>query len=542
MNKDYIKESFLSDIKAGFITAIVALPLAIAFAIASGVSPIMGIYTAIIAGILGSAFGGSNYSITGPTGAMAVIILSTVNQYGVEGLLLAGLMAGILQIIFGLIKIGKVVKYMPIPVITGFTAGIGGIILIGQFSNFFGLNLSSKTSIIETLKDIILNLNKINSIAISIALITILILIFLPKKLSKYKYIKNIPPSIIALVLSALVVYIFNLNIPAVGDIPRTLPTFSLLKINFNLIKTILPISFTIALLGSIEALLCAVVCDGMTNTKHNSNKELIGQGIANTVLPLFGAIPATAAIARSAVNIREGAKTKMAGIYHAIILLIIILFFSPFAKYIPKAFLAGLLIVISIRMINIKEIKSIIKTGKYEMVVLFTTLVLTILTDLVFAVQIGMILAIFLLFIRLTQITNIKNMEEYDSNGEINTKINNHPKLKNKIALYTIHGPFFFGTMNVFEQKITEHVHAKKPIIILRMKHVPFIDGSGLIQLLNFLETRKKSNSIVLFTEFWPNVEKELFNNKEFNENINKKHIFKSVNDALNYAEKYLL
>lgn len=542
MNKNYIKESFLSDIKAGFITAIVALPLAIAFAIASGVSPIMGIYTAIIAGILGSAFGGSNYSITGPTGAMAVIILSTVNQYGIEGLLLAGLMAGILQIIFGLIRIGKVVKYMPIPVITGFTAGIGGIILIGQFSNFFGLNLSSKTSIIETLKDIILNLNKINLIAISIALITIFILIFLPEKLSKYKYIKNIPPSIIALVLSALVVYIFNLNIPAVGDIPRTLPTFSLLKINFNLIKTILPISFTIALLGSIEALLCAVVCDGMTNTKHNSNKELVGQGIANTVLPFFGAIPATAAIARSAVNIREGAKTKMAGIYHAIILLIIIVFFSPFAKYIPKAFLAGLLIVISIRMINIKEIKSIIKTGKYEMVVLFTTLILTILTDLVFAVQIGMILAIFLLFIRLTQITNIKNMEEYDSNGEINIKINNCQKLKNKIALYTIHGPFFFGTMNVFEQKITEHVHAKKPIIILRMKHVPFIDGSGLIQLLNFLETRKKSNSIVLFTEFWPNVEKELFKNKEFNENVNKKHIFKSVNDALNYAEKYLL
>jgi SulP family sulfate permease len=278
-----------------------------------------------------------------------------------------------------------------------------------------------------------------------------------------------------------------------------------------------------------------------MTNTKHNSNKELVSQGICNCVLPLFGAIPSTAAIARSAVNIREGAKTRMAGVYHALFLLIILLFFSPFALYIPKAFLAGVLMVVSIRMINLQELKAIIHTGKYESAVLFITLILTIFTDLVFAVQVGMLLAIFLLFVRMINVTNVKCMEEYDSNGAVNSVIKNDSLLKEKVSVYTIHGPFFFGAMNVFEQKIKEHIHSERPLIIIRLKHVPFIDGTAFIQLVQFLESRKKIGSKVLFTEFWPGLKEEMLSKKDFARLVSKEEIFSSVGDALSYAKRYL-
>ena len=536
---NYFKKDFFSDLKAGFITAIVALPLAIAFAIASGVPPIMGLYTAIIAGILGSTFGGSKFSVTGPTGAMAVIILSTVTKYGLEGLLLAGFLAGIIQIAFGIIKLGKLVKYIPMPVIVGFTAGIGAIIFIGQISNFLGLSITPKDRIWETLFEIYHTFSNFNHYAVIISIATICLLIFLPYILNKNKLTKNIPPSIIALLIAGTIVFTLGLNIPTIGTIAGGFPKPHLINFNLELLFKVLPSAFTIALLGVIEALLCAVICDAMTNTKHKSDKELIGQGIANLVLPFFNAIPSTAAIARSAVNIREGARTKGAGIIHALVLLTIILFFAQFAKYIPLAFLAGVLIVVSIRMININEIKTILSTDKSEIIVLISTFVLTIFTDLVFAVQIGMLLAISLLFLRLVQIIDIKQMEEYDSNGEINSIILKNNKLKNKVSIYTIHGPFFFGAMNVFQQKINEHMHISRPYIIIRMKHVPFIDGTGLIQLMGFLKERKKNNSKVLFTEFWPGVKEKLFKNKEFQELVSKHEVFPSTNKAIEYIEK---
>ena len=537
--KNYFERNFLSDLKAGFITSIVALPLAIAFAIASGVPPVMGIYTAIIAGILGSSIGGSKYSITGPTGAMTVVVLSTLNKYGIEGLLLAGFLAGIIQVLFGLIKIGKFVKFIPLPVIIGFTAGIGAIIFIGQIGNSLGLSIQAKEHIWEIFIALFGNLNTINFSALLVTALTVLVLVFGPEILKKNNFTKNIPPSIIALIVSSVLAWAIALEIPLVGAIPNGIPKISFINFNFELIKKVLPFSFTIAMLGSIEALLCAVVCDGMSGTKHKSNKELVSQGINNMVIPFFGGIPSTAAIARSAVNIREGAKTRVSGIIHGLFLLLILLFFADLAYYIPKSFLAGVLMVVSFKMINFHELKIIINNGKLELIVFAVTFLLTIFTNLVFAVQIGMLLAVALLFVTLTKIINIKNMEEYDSRGEINSSINSDPILKDKVSVYTIHGPFFFGAVNVFEQKIEEHMHIKKPIIIIRMKHVPFIDSTAQAQLLGFLKKRQKNNSRVIFTEFWPGVRESLHRNREFKKLISNKNIFKTVNHALKEIRK---
>ncbi|MCR4335839.1 MAG: SulP family inorganic anion transporter [archaeon] len=540
--KKYFSEAFIFDLKAGFITAIVALPLAIAFAIASGVPPIMGLYTAIIAGILGSSFGGSRFSITGPTGAMTVIILATVNKFGIEGLLLAGLLAGILQLGFGALNFGKLVKYIPLPIISGFTSGIGVIIFIGQLANFLGLSIPPHEFIWTNVREIIFHLPNSSLLAISIALGTLVILHFYPLLAEKNRFLRNIPASILALIFFTAITIYFALDIPVVGDIPSGLPSFSLLNFNLDLVRQVLPSAFTIALLGAIEALLCAVVCDGMTNTKHDSDKELRSQGIANIVIPFFGGIPSTAAIARSAVNIREGAKTKYSGVIHALFLLLILLVFAPVAKFIPTAFLAGILMFVSLNMININEFFTISRISRSDTAVLAITFLLTVFTDLVFAVQVGMFLAIFLLFIRLTKMTDISHMEEYDKKNGINFRIYANPLLEENITIYTIHGPFFFGAMNVFDRKLNEHMHMKKPIIILRMTHVPFIDSTGVARLNSFLMERQREHKTVYLTELSNAAEKVLFRDHTFTSLMEKEHIFGTTGAAIDYAEKSLI
>lgn len=537
----YFKESFLSDLKAGFITAIVALPLAIAFAIASGVEPVMGLYTAVIAGMLVSATGGSKYSITGPTGAMTVIILSTLNSYGIEGLLLAGFLAGIFQILFGLFKLGKVVKYIPLPVISGFTSGIGAIILIGQIPNALGMTIPAKEYAWETIITIVENLGAANYTALLICIATIILLLYLPGILSKIKYLNSLPASIVALILSVLMIYYMNIEIPIVGSIPAGIPTIQMINLNPQLVMMVLPASLTIALLGTIEALLCAVVCDGMTNTKHDSNRELMGQGLGNLILPFFSGIPCTAAIARSAVNIREGAKTRMSGIFHALVLFAILLFFGPIAAFIPKAYLAGVLILVSVRMINITEFKTIMHISKMDTTVLIATFVLTVLTDLVFAVQMGMFLAIILLFIRLTNVIDIQTMESYDKSTGINATIFSHPYLEKNVSVYTLNGPFFFGAMNVFESKINEHINIRRSHIILRMRYVPFIDTTGLERLRSFISMTKKKNQKVYLTSIQPEVMRRMKNDEDLMELIEKQHvhIFEHTQDALEYVKK---
>ncbi|ABE53054.1 SulP family inorganic anion transporter [Methanococcoides burtonii] len=539
--KNYFEESFLSDLKAGLITAVVALPLAIAFAIASGVEPVMGLYTAIIAGMLVSTFGGSRYSISGPTGAMTVIVLSTVNGYGVEGLLLAGVLAGVFQILFGIFRLGKVVKYIPLPVISGFTSGIGIIILIGQLSNVFGLVLPAREHVWETVYDVFTSIDAMNILALSMFAGTIILMLLLPKVLSNIKYLKNIPASIITLVLSVILTYHFDLKIPIVGEIPSIIPQIHMLDINIGLMYAVLPAAFTIALLGTIESLLCAVVCDAMTNTKHNSNKELIGQGIANVILPFFAGIPATAAIARSAVNIREGAKTRMSGVIHALVLLGILIFFGPIAQYIPKAYLAGILVLVSIKMVNVDEIRTTINISKMDTFVLLTTFALTVLTDLVFAIQAGMFLSIILLFIRLTNIIDVQSMEGYDPSEGINATILSDPYLKDNVAVYTINGPFFFGAMAVFENKVDEHIHMSKPHIIIRMRYVPFIDTTGIERLKSFITTRKGTGEKVYLTTVQPEVMRSINSDTVLSKLMQEKDVivFKSTQEALGYLQE---
>lgn len=535
----YFGESFVFDLKAGFITAIVALPLAIAFAIASGVAPIMGLYTAVIAGVLGSFFGGSRFSITGPTGAMSVIILSTVSRFGLEGLLLAGFLAGVLQLLFGIIGFGKLVKFIPLPITTGFTAGIGAIIFIGQIGNALGLSLKAHEFVGDTVLDIVSQVVHANGIAIGIAFATFAGLYLLPVLFDRVPKLKLVPASLVMLLLSTGFVFVFHPSIPIVGEIPSGLPQFRFFLIDFDLVRNVLPSAFTIALLGAIEALLCGVVCDAMTNSKHNSDQELRAQGIANIVLPFFGAMPATAAVARSAVNIREGAKTKWAGVIHAVFILSFILVLSPAVQFVPKAFLAGILMFVSLKMIDLSEFKSVFTISKRDGIILLITFGLTVITDLVFAVQVGMVLAIFLVFVRLSQVMDISSMEEYDKSNGINAKIDADARIRDKIGVYTIHGPFFFGAINIFERKINEHIHAERPHIIIRMKHVPFIDSTGVEQLKAFIRTREKHRGKVYLTSLNPEVKGTLLQDHEFKELVPKKHLFSTTNDAIQFIRE---
>ncbi len=538
----YIRNNLVFDLKAGFITSVVALPLAIAFAIASGVAPIVGLTTAIIAGVIAALFGGSRFSITGPTGAMTVIILATLNKHGFEGLLLAGLLAGLIQILFGALKFGKIIKFIPLPVVSGFTAGIGAIIFIGQIANGLGLTLPAEEFIGFTLKNIFQSLPELNLLALVVCAGTVLMLVFLPKLFQRFDSLAWIPASLVPLVLSTLAVYMLQINVPQVGEVPSGLFSFNLLKFNIDLFNAVLPAALTIALLGAIEALLCAVVCDAMTGTRHDSDKELIGQGIANVVLPFFGGMACTAAIARSAVNIREGAKSIGSPIIHSLFLLSYILLFSGVVQYIPKAFLAGILMFVSFRMINIDECKAIARISRQDAMVLFLTLLLTLLTDLVFAVQMGMLLAIVLLFLRLVALADVTTMEEYDQKEGLNALVLEKPELQKYLSIYTLHGPFFFGSMSVFEKKIDEHMHISKPVIILRMKHVPFIDSTGLIRLNDFIADRHKQGGYVLFSGLTQKVKETLLSDGDFRELISNDHIFERTHEAIAYVETKLL
>jgi len=544
--KIYFKQNFLYDFKAGFITAVVALPLALAFAIASGVPPVMGLYTAIVAGILGSLFGGSIFSVTGPTGAMVILILSTVTKFGLEGLLLAGFFAGIFQVGFGLLKVGKVVKYLPLPLVSGFTAGIGAIIFIGQLGNALGLKLEPQEHVWQTLAQIFSHLSATSVAALGITIGTAILLVLLPKLLARSRYTRNIPASIIALILFTVMTIFLALNVPLVGKIPQGLPSLIVPHFSWELIKNVLPAAFTIALLGSIEALLCAVVCDGMTGTKHNSNRELMAQGAVNVVMPFFGGMAATAAIARSGVNIREGAKTRYAGVIHGLFLLCTLLFLAPLAEKIPKAFLGGILMVVAVKMIDLREFKTILRLSWLDTAVFLVTFGLTVLTDLVVAVQVGMLLAILLLFIRLTSIIEINNVGE-DSKDHLNALLNSNTILKEKVSIYTINGPFFFGAMNVFDHKINEHLQSKRPFVLLRMKYVPFIDSTGVVRLVEFIKKQEKHGSVVILTSVDEKVKKVLLKDHEFQALMKGEHkkqllMFEETQLALDYVETHLL
>ncbi|MDX1920091.1 MAG: SulP family inorganic anion transporter [Candidatus Caenarcaniphilales bacterium] len=466
-----------SDLTAGITVAIVALPLALAFAVASGVEPKAGLYTAIIAGILASLFGGSKFQITGPTGAMAVILIDIVRKYGIEEVWLAGFMAGAIQLILGINKLGGLVKFIPYPVITGFTNGIAIIIFCGQINNFLGLQLPRADDLFLELTNTVKNLSLVNWAALSIGGLVVLINIFWNK--FDFYITRKIPASLVSLVLATAVCNYFDLSLPRIGEIPQQLPMPQGIPNwnNFAVIHNLMPAALALAALGSIESLLSAMVADSMTDSqRHDSNKELIGQGIANMVVPFFGGIPATGAIARTAVNIRAGGKGPLSGIVQGLVLALIVLAFAPWAEQIPLAALAGILLVVSFRMLEWEEVKLLVKTTRSDTTVLFLTFFLTIFFDLILAVEVGLIAAGVLFIKKMSDLSLTKMPEEKIFEPGV------PEELSRQIVVYRVDGPLFFGVAERFVNVLHEITEVK--ILVLRMRYVSNIDSSGVVAL----------------------------------------------------------
>lgn len=538
--KDYSKELFYKDIVAGIIVGIVALPLAIAFAIASGVSPEKGLFTAIIAGFVISAFGGSKVQIGGPTGAFIVIVYGIVQQYGVNGLIIATFLAGIMLIIMGVAKLGSVIKFVPHPLIVGFTSGIALIIFSSQMKDFFGLNMGAvPADFIDKWKDYFQHFGKVNLSAIGIAAGTTLLLFVVPR------FNSRIPVSLIAIIGATAAAYFFHLDVETIGSkfgaIPSTLPAPILPDLDLQTIKNMIQPAFTIALLGGIESLLSAVVADGMMGGNHRSNMELVAQGGANIFSALFGGIPATGAIARTVTNIKNGGRTPVAGIIHSITLLLIMLFFGKFAGLIPLASLAGILVVVAYNMSEWKSFVSLLKGPGSDVAVLLSTFILTVLVDLTIAIEIGMVLAAFLFMRRMTQISNVNIITQ-----EINDQAEkDDPQAIQKytvakgIEVFEINGPFFFGAAYKFKESMRV-LKDKAKVLIIRMRAVPVIDATGIHALEEVYKAAKKQGTQLVISGIQPEVYKE-FEKSGLLDTIGNENVLTNIEKALARAKELL-
>lgn len=485
------KEQFFKDIMAGIIVGIVALPLAIAFAVASGVSPEKGIITAIVAGFIISVFGGSRVQIGGPTGAFIIILYGIIEQYGIDGLLISTMLAGVMLVVFGLLKFGNLLKYFPNPLIVGFTSGIALVILSTQVKDALGLNIEKLPSeFFEKWMLYFEHINEINLYALSITIITILISIY-----SKHITTK-IPGSFIAIILLTIIVQMFDLPVTTIetffgtisSDITFSLPDFQIGELTHYLVP-----AFIIALLGGVESLLSAVVSDGMIGNTHRSNTELIAQGLANIATPLFGGIPATGAIARTATNVKNGGRTPIAGITHSIVLLLIMLFFIDFAKLIPMSVLAGILMVVSYNMSEWRSFISILKSSPFDYIVLLSTFILTVLVDLTVAIQVGIVLSSLLFMKRMADVDGKSLVENKDEND-----IENYENLPIGVSVYEIGGPMFFASAKQYAELIKNSGISSK-ILIIRMRHVSFIDSTALHNLKETIKILKNNGTIIL-------------------------------------------
>ncbi len=535
--KNYNRQQFLKDLIAGIIVGIVALPLAIAFAIASGVSPEKGLFTAIVAGFIISAFGGSKVQIGGPTGAFIVIVYGIVQQYGVNGLIVATFIAGIMLMIMGFARFGSVIKFIPHPLIVGFTTGIAVIIFSSQMKDLFGLNMGAVPSdFIEKWQTYFYHVTTFNWYAVAIGAGTVLIVIFF----SKITHI--IPGSLIAILLATTKVQLFHLPVDTIGsrfgNIPSTLPYPSLPYLNWEIIKNLIRPAFTIAILGGIESLLSAVVADGMIGGNHKSNMELVAQGGANIASSLFGGIPATGAIARTATNVKNGGRTPVAGIIHAITLLIIMVAVGKWAVLIPMSCLAGILIIVAYNMSEYATFINIAKGSRSDAAVLITTFLLTVLFDLTLAIEIGMILAVFLFMRRMIKISNVGsilngNANENDENSIANINI---PK---DVEVFEITGPFFFGAAYKFKDAIK--VIEKKPkVLIVRMRHVPVIDATGLHTIKDVLKMCRNDNIQLIISGIQPQVLDE-FKKSRLLFQIGKRYVTGDLSIALQRANEVM-
>ena len=532
--KGYNLKQFTNDLVAGLIVAIIALPLSIALAIASGVSPERGLYTAIVAGLVIALLGGSRVNISGPTAAFATIVAGIVAQFGMDGLIIATIMAGIMLILMGICKFGTLIKYIPHTITTGFTSGIAVTICIGQLKDFFGLTFPEGTHAVETtekLTAVIGSIDTINLTSVLVGIIALAMLIIWPK------ISKKIPGSLIAVIAGVAIVKIFGLEVNTIGDLYQISgqpPKFALPGLSFGMVRQLLPSAFTIAVLAGIESLLSCVVSDNMINDKHNSNTELIAQGMGNIFSGLFGGIPATGAIARTAANVKNGGRTPVSGVIHALVLLLILVVLMPYAAWIPMPVIAAILFMVAYNMCEWRQFVEICKTApKSDITVLILTFTLTVLFDLVVAIEFGLLAAAFLFIKRMVDVTYIRPWTYDDAKKD--SKEKRLKPVPPKTQVYEIDGPMFFATSD----KIASiPIKNGIKIIILRMRNIPAIDASALRAIDTVYEYCQRRKITVLFSHV---NEQPLSAMKKANfyEKVGEEHFVENIDEALKYAEQ---
>lgn len=542
--KHYSKADFMTDLMAGIIVGIVALPLAIAFGIASGVSPEKGIITAIIAGFIISFLGGSKVQIGGPTGAFIVIIYGIIQEYGLEGLMIATMMAGVLLILLGVFKLGTVIKFIPYPIIVGFTSGIAVTIFTTQIADIFGLQFGDEKIPGDFIGKWILyfhHFDTVNWWNVIVSVVSVFIIAITPK------FSKKVPGSLVAIILVTVGVYFLKMYggitcIDTIGDrfsIQAQLPEAAVPQLDWEAVKNLFPVAITIAVLGAIESLLSAAVADGVIGDRHDSNTELIAQGIANLATPLFGGIPATGAIARTMTNINNGGRSPIAGIVHAVVLLLILLFLMPLAQYIPMACLAGVLVIVSYNMSGWRVFKGLLKNPKSDVTVLLITFFLTVIFDLTVAIEVGLVIACVLFMKRVMETTEISVItDEIDPNKESDLEVHEeHLIIPQGVEVYEINGPYFFGIATKFEE-IMARLGDRPQIRIIRMRKVPFIDSTGIHNLTTLCKMSQKENINIILSGVNEKVHAVL-EKSGFYELLGKENICSNINEALEVARR---
>lgn len=541
--KTYNRQTLTADIMAGIIVGIVALPLAIAFGIASGVTPEKGIITAIISGFIISLLGGSKVQIGGPTGAFIVIIYGIIQKYGIEGLMIATVMAGVFLLLFGLLKLGTIIKYIPYPIVVGFTSGIAVTIFTTQIKDLFGLTIESVPSdFIEKWGCYISHFSTADLWCSIVGILSVVIIALTPK------VSKKIPGSLVAIIVMTVAALILKnyfgvTTIETIGDrfsVSSAIPDAHMPAMTWDTIKSLVAPALTIAVLGAIESLLSATVADGVIGAHHNSNTELVAQGIANIASPIFGGIPATGAIARTMTNINNGGKTPVSGIVHAIVLLLIFLFFMPLAKYIPMACLAGVLVIVSYGMSGWRSFMALMKNPKSDVTVLLITFFLTIIFDLTVAIEVGLIIACLLFMKRVSEITDVKAVtDEINEESDMIKDNAEHLAIPEGVEVYEINGPYFFGAGNKFEEVMAAFGDSPK-VRIIRMRKVPFVDSTGIHNLTNLCEMSHNEGIEVVLSGVCEKVHKQL-EKARFYDILGNKNICSHINLALERANEII-
>lgn len=540
--KTYDRTQFTHDLVAGVIVGIVALPLAIAFAIASGVTPDRGLWTGIVAGFIVAALGGSRVQIAGPTGAFVVIVYGIVQKFGLDGLLLATIMAGGMLVLFGLAKFGAVIKFIPHPVTTGFTSGIAVIIAAGQVKDFFGLNMGTvPADFVEKLAAYATHFDNVTPAAIGVGLLALAIIVFWPRVSHR------IPGPFVALIVTTAAVHIFHLQVETVGSrfgvIAASFPRPHLPEASLAQITALVPAAFTIAMLGAIESLLSAVVADGMIGGRHRSNMELVAQGVANLVSPILGGMPATGAIARTATNVKNGGRTPVAGMVHSLTLLVITLAAGRWAALIPMATLAAILVVVAYHMSEWRAFVAELSSPKSDVAVLLVTFGLTVFVDLTVAIEVGMVLAAFLFIRRMAEVTNISAVTdelEDEVNGEdLDPNAVSRRRVPDGVEVYEINGPFFFGAAELFKDTLAR-IARKPKVLIIRMRHVLALDSTAMHALKDVVHRSRSDGSVVLLSDVHMQPLVALTGSPTLDE-IGRENLFGNLDDALNGARRIL-